>query len=283
MRPPIADSAAVPEHRRPLRCLRLGILAIALLSLNACSWVALAAKEGAVSATGRYGLDSFTFEGTLPAEFGMDIMPSYDPVDPESSVCQRQNLYGEWSPRYFGTRDKVAIQAEPQSFKRKLPLTYSVGLCRMQLTSVDLDIKGRYGQQRWQQTYANGGFRIFNQLPADSPKFDKDGIRAVTAQCNWLFQQSQAKSRFGEISKLLTCEASGPHLQYDQLAGKTVKLAIEVNSEERPSVRNSWIKGDSGWKPCLGTEKSDRCQQPPIFKTFLMNGQTCTVYPGCTE
>ncbi|MBC6627268.1 MULTISPECIES: hypothetical protein [unclassified Pseudomonas] len=284
MRPPIADSAAVPEHRRPLRCLRLGILAIALLSLNACSWVALAAKEGAVSATGRYGLDSFTFEGTLPAEFGMDIMPSYDPVDPESSVCQRQNLYGEWSARYYGTSDNIPIQAQPQAFSHKVPLTYSVGLCTMRLTALDLNINGRYGQQRWQQTYANGGFRIFNQLPADSPKFDKDGIRSVTAQCNWLFQQSQAKSRFGEISKLLTCAASGTHLQYDQLAGKTVKLVIEVNPEEEPSHDDTWIKFPTGWKPCAHESNGWRwCRNPPVFQTFQMNGRTCTVYPGCTE
>ncbi|AVJ22212.1 MULTISPECIES: hypothetical protein [Pseudomonas] len=280
MRPPIADSAAVPEHRRPLKCLRLGILAIALLSLNACSWVALAAKEGAVSATGRYGLDSFTFEGTLPAEFGMDIMPSYDPVDPESSVCQRQDLYGEWSPRYYGTSDNIPIQAQPQTFTHKVPLTYSVGLCKMRLTALDLNINARHGQQKWQQTYANGGFRIFKQLPAGAPGFDEKGIRSVNAQCSWLFQESKL---YLQLSKLLTCEASGTHLQYDQLASKTVKLAIEVSSEERPTMRNRWIKSEAGWKPCLGTEKSDRCQQPPIFKTFQMNGQTCTVYPGCVE
>ncbi|WP_236453240.1 MULTISPECIES: hypothetical protein [unclassified Pseudomonas] len=280
MRPPIADSAAVPEHRRPLRCLRLGILAIALLSLNACSWVALAAKEGAVSATGRYGLDSFTFEGTLPAEFGMDIMPSYDPVDPESSVCQRQNLQGEWSPRYYGASDNIPIQAQPQTFTHKVPLTYSVGLCKMRLTALDLNINARHGQQKWQQTYANGGFRIFKQLPAGAPGFDEKGIRAVTAQCSWLFQESQL---YLQLSKLLTCAATGTHLQYDQLAGKTVKLVIEVNPEERPTMRNRWIKSEAGWKPCLGTEKSDRCQQPPVFKTFQMDGQTCTVYPGCTE
>lgn len=39
----------------------------------------------------------------------------------------------------------------------------------------------------------------------------------------------------------------------------------------------------TAWKDCLGTEKSDRCQQPSLFKTFQMNGKTCTVYPGCTE
>ena len=271
--------------KRGLWCsFRLIPLTIALLSLNACSWVALAAKEGAVSATGRYGLDSFTFEGSLPAEFGMDIKPSYDPVDPESSVCQRQNLYGEWSPRYYGTRDTVPIQAQPQTFTRKLPLTYSVGLCKMRLTAVDLEVNGRYGQQDWQQTYANGGFRIFNQLPADAPGFDENGIRAVTAQCSWLFQQSKAKSRLGEISKLLTCDATGTHLQYDQLAGKTVKLAIEVNPEEEPYYDDTWIKFPNGWKPCK-TEGNDWiwCSPPPTFQTLQMNGQTCTVYPGCTE
>ena len=154
----------------------------------------------------------------------------------------------------------------------------------MRLTALDLNINGRYGQQRWQQTYANGGFRIFNQLPADSPKFDKDGIRSVTAQCNWLFQQSQAKSRFGEISKLLTCAASGTHLQYDQLAGKTVKLVIEVNPEEEPSHDDTWIKFPTGWKPCAHESNGWRwCRNPPVFQTFQMNGRTCTVYPGCTE
>jgi hypothetical protein len=260
---------------------RLLSLTIALFSLNACSWVALAAKEGAVSATGRYGWDSFTFEGSLPAEFGMDIMPSYDPVDPQSSVCQRQNLYGEWSPRYYGTSDNIPIQALPQTFTHKVPLTYSVGLCTMRLTSVDLNINGRYGQQSWQKTYANGGFRIFNQLPADAPGFDKDGIRAVTAQCSWLFQESQL---YLQLSKLLTCEATGTHLQYDQLAGKTVKLAIEVNPEEEPSHDETWIKFPNGWKPCAEETGGWRwCRNPPTFQTFQMNGQTCTVYPGCKE
>lgn len=263
---------------------RVACAVLAMLGLGGCSWVALAAKETALSATGRYGRDSFTFEGTLPAEFGMDIMPSYDPVDPESSVCQHQNLQGEWAPRYYGTSDNVPIRAQPRTFTYEVPLTYSVGLCTMRLTTLDLNINGRYGLQRWQQTYANGGFRIFKQLPADAPGFDEKGIRSVTGQCSWLFQQSKAKCRLGEISKLLACEASGTHLQYDQLAGKTVKLTIEVNPEEKPSHGDTWIKFPNGWKPCAHESNGWRwCRNTHTFQTFKMNGQTCTVYPGCTE
>ena len=259
----------------------VGCFILLVFSLSGCSWVALAAKEGAVSATGRYGLDSVTFEGTLPAEFGMDIMPSYDPVDPESSACQRRDLYGAWSPRYYGTSDNIPIQAQAQTFTHKVPLTYSVGLCAMRLTALDLNINARHGLQEWQQTYANGGFRIFKQLPAGAPGFDEKGIRSVTGQCSWLFQESKL---YLQLSKLLTCEATGTHLQYDQLAGKTVKLAIEVNPVEEPYYDNTWIKFPNGWKPCRPKEGGwIRCQEPPIFKTFQMNGQTCTVYPGCTE
>ncbi len=182
--------------------LPMACVALAMLGLGGCSWVALAAKETALSATGRYGLDRFTLEGTLPAEFGLDINPWYHPVDPESSACQGQDLYGKSSPRYHGTGYNIPIQAQPQTFAHKVPLTYSVGLCKMRLTAVDLEINGRYGKQRWQQTYANGGFRVLKQLPADAPGFDEKGIRFVTGRCNWLFRKANSTSSYRSSSSV---------------------------------------------------------------------------------
>ncbi|MBH3428111.1 hypothetical protein [Pseudomonas alkylphenolica] len=266
------------------RRLRLAAIGMVMAGVSGCSWIAMTVKESALSATGRNGGDSFTFAGELPAQFGLRVTPSYHPVEPQRRTCQRQNIRGEWGARSYGTTHIVPIQATAHAFALNLPLTYAVGLCTMQLTAVDLEVDGRYGPQRWQETYARGGLVITRTLPANAPGFDSRGVLPITGRCEWLFQQSKARARLGEISKLLTCKGAGAYLQYDQLPGKTVTLAIEVNPEEEPYRDDTWIKFPNGWKPCLPREGGwQRCQKPPIFKTFQMNGQTCTVYPGCTE
>ncbi|AVJ22215.1 hypothetical protein CQ006_27775 [Pseudomonas cedrina] len=272
---------AVWKDCHHLRLILLGLLAT---TLTACSWVGVLATEGPLLLTERRGLDSFTLVADLPDNFGLSVTGWYGPVDKNGLNCQVTNLHNnKQQARELGKRFDIPINAEAKSTSRTIPLTYYVGTCKLRLGKVEMEIDGRYGEQPWQKTYADAIFYIHKRTPEDEQNFDNNSTRQVDAQCTWLFQQSKAKSRLGEVSKLLICKGAGANLQYDQLAGKTVKLAIQVNPEERPSVRNRWIKGDSGWKPCLGTEKSDRCQQPPIFKTFLMNGQTCTVYPGCTE
>lgn len=68
MRPPIADSAAVPEHRRPLKCLRLGILAIALLSLGTYTvpferpWLSTSVTQTASTETNQRQLQDWLWE-----------------------------------------------------------------------------------------------------------------------------------------------------------------------------------------------------------------------------
>jgi hypothetical protein len=69
----------------------------------------------------------------------------------------------------------------------------------------------------------------------------------------------------------------------DELPGKTVRLDIQTNPKERPYRDDTWLKLPEGWKPCLPKEGWQRCQTPPVFKTFQMNGQECTVYPNCKE
>ncbi|MBH3428113.1 hypothetical protein [Pseudomonas alkylphenolica] len=231
--------------------------------------------------TERPGAQSFTLTGNLPAAFGLSVTAWYSPVDENRLNCQVTDLYSNKpKARYLGKRFDIPINTRATSTQRSIALSYYVGACELRLGKIKMDIDGRYGDQPWQKTYADANFYILHRAPEGEDGFDTHGVRRVDAQCTWLFQESKLRL---ELSKLLTCKGAGANLQYDQLPGKTVTLAIEVNPEERPSMRNRWIKSDAGWKPCLGTEKSDRCQQPPAFKTFQMNGQTCTVYPGCTE
>ncbi len=263
----------------------VGCLSLLAFSLSACSWVGALATEGPLSLTERRGLDSFTLVADLPKGFGLSITGWYGPVDKTRLNCQVTNLYdNEQQARNLGKGFDIPINPEAKSTSRTIPLTYYVGACELRLGKVKMDIDGRYGEQIWQKTYANANFYIHKRAPEDEQGFDNNGTRQVDAQCTWLFQQSKAKSRLGEISKLLTCKGADANLQYDQLAGKTVKLAIEVNPEERPYYKDTWIKFPNGWKPCKA-EDNDWiwCRTPPTFQTFKMNGQTCTVYPGCTE
>jgi len=152
------------------------------------------------------------------------------------------------------------------------------------LGRVGLFIKGRHGEQMWQQTYDNGELRVVEEVPEGATRFRADGTLHRKAVCTWWFQMSHAISRRGEIEKLLRCAGAGAYLTENELAGKTVRLDFVLSSDEKPSYRNSWIKFPEGWKPCLPKPGGwVTCQEPPIFQTFKMNGRECTVYPNCTE
>lgn len=228
------------------------------LSLSACSSLSSLAGE------------SFTLEGELPANFSLKAQAHYG----VANGCD-----GRRQAKSFET----GFQSDPQQYQFTIPTSYRDGLCEMRLTRVGLFIHGRHGDKDWQQTYANGGLVIVDKLPDGAPKFQAEGTLTKEAECIWWFQISHAISRIGEIEKLLNCEGAGAHLAGNELPGKTVRLEFRVNPEEEPSRDNTWIKFPEGWKPCIPKEGWQRCQEPPIFKTFKMNGRECTVYPNCTE
>ncbi len=264
-----------------IRHLRLFTLGLAATTLTACSWVGVLATEGPLLLTERRGLDSFTLVADQPDNFGLSVTGWYGPVDTNGLNCQVTNLHNnKQQARELGKRFDIPINTEAKSTSRTIPLTYYVGACKLRLGKVEMEIDGRYGERPRQKTYADAIFYIHRKVTDDEQGFDKNGTRQVDALCTWLFQESKLHL---ELTKLLTCRGAGANLQYDQLAGKTVKLAIAVNPEEEPYRDDTWIKFPEGWKPCQPKEGWQRCQKPPVFKTFQMNGQTCTVYPGCTE
>jgi len=215
--------------------------------------------------------DSFTFEGQLPPEFSMRAQAHYG----VANGCK-----GRSQARSF----ESGFQDAPQHYRFSIPVSYRDGLCEMQLARVGLYIHGRYGEKDWQRTYDNGGLVLVDALPQGAPDFDAEGHLNKTAECTWLFQLSKAYSRKGQVSKLLSCKGAGAHLMRDELPGKTVRLDIQTNPDERPYYDDTWVRVPQGWKPCLPKAGGwIRCQNPPVFKTFKMNGQECTVYPNCKE
>jgi hypothetical protein len=263
-----------------IRLLTLSGLAIALLILSACSVIASVAKEGALSVTGRSGWETFNLTGELPPEFGVDVTVWYAPIKINAS-CETDDFYSTDKRRRTHAKSfEQDFSTQAQTFNFKVPLKYSVGLCAMQIARVDMEINGRYGNKDWQRTYDDGGLRFVTALPEGSPVFNDKGILEIVGKCEWTFRDMPAR---GELVKILNCKGAGAYLQPDQLADKTVKFKIEVNPQERPYYDRTWIKFPEGWKPCLPKQGWLGCQEPPLFKTFKMNGQTCTVYPDCKE
>jgi hypothetical protein len=241
-----------------LQAHRLFWISMLGLSLSACN--SLSPLSG----------ERFTLEGELPANFSLKAQAHYG----VANGCD-----GRSQAKSFGTDFKN----DPQQYRFSIPVSYREGLCEMRLARVGLFIHGRHGDKDWQQTYANGGLVIVDKLPDGAPTFQADGTLTKQAECTWWFQASHAISRVDEIEKLLNCKGAGAHLVREELSGKTVSLNFQVNPEEEPSRDNTWIKFADGWKPCLPKEGWQRCQEPPFFKTFKMNGRECTVYPNCPE
>lgn len=276
-----------PKHKHRFRMNLCASRTSALLVVASGICLTLLGCDGASgvtdAATNTETPGTFTFKGQLPENFGIDAIVFYHPFRPELTECQRQAMGvgpGEFEVRRYGERHVAKISNEPQSFSFDIPLSRSVTECNMGLARIDLEIRAKFGEQRWQTSYSRGGFRIVKTVPDGAKGFSENSTLELNGKCSWLFQESKTHL---ELGKMLTCKGAGAYLPIEQLPGKTVSLDITINPEEKPSMRNRWIKQDNGWRPCQGNEQSDRCQSPPIFKTFKMNGKTCTIYPNCTE
>ncbi len=225
------------------------------------------------STLGSVGADTFTLKGELPADFALKAQAHYG----GSEGCSDRSHVKGFKKEY----EKV-----PHGYEFEIPVSYRDGLCELQLTRVGLFIHAKYGAQEWQHSYDNGELVIIEELPPNAIPYQRDEEPAKTAQCSWLFQMSKAQSRRGEISKILNCTGAGAFLLRKALASKTVQIQFERSGEDRPYYRDYWLKTESGWKPCTGrwgTRFEEFCTSPPQFRTFTMDGSTCTVYPNCTE
>lgn len=214
--------------------------------------------------------DSFTLEGQLPPDFALNAQAHYGVANACNGRAQTRSFESDF-------------ENDAHEYRFRIPVNYRDGLCEMHLARVGLFIHGRYGEKDWQRTYDNGELVLVDALPEGAPRFDANGTLSKTAECTWFFQLSRAHSRKGEISKLLSCTGAGAYLAKQTLSGKLVRLSFQIQQEERPARKNTWLNTPQGWKPCIPKPGWQQCQDPPVFGTFKMNDQECTVYPNCKE
>ena len=275
--------------------MKIHYLALPLVLLSACAPMGSMVKESAMGLTERDGRDHFTFAGELPADFGIRVSARYYPLNPER--CQTFSMgTGGYVVRDGYKQYETEFKSKPSRFSFDIPLSRHVGLCNMALGRVAFFMGGRYGERSWDKDGDHGVIAIAETRPEWAPTFDEQGTQRMRGYCTWLFQISRLRL---ELEKLLNCSRTdetweqendpykrrsiGLTVGLDELPGKTVVLDMRVSPEEEPSVDRRWIQTEAGWKPCQGTETSERCQSPPIFKTFKMGQRVCTVYPNCEE
>lgn len=272
------------------------LLTSALVGGSACSSLNVAVP----------GFEHFTLVGELPADFSSKITATYNPTQREG--CTRTFYsYGLGAEVTELNRHFAIFETERnpqlQQIKQQIPLSYKLVGCTLQLASVDFKVVGHYGPDPvFDKFPSGGGLKIYDKRPEQAPRFPANGTLEVRGLCTWFFQISDALARKGGIAKLLYCYGAdeqwqvtddrfkrkgvGVALGRDELAGKTVNMLFRLSPEERPAMHGYWLKTPKGWKPCTGlwgSNLEERCTEPPQFRTFKRNGQTCTVYPNCTE
>ncbi|VXB03959.1 conserved exported hypothetical protein [Pseudomonas sp. 8AS] len=271
------------------------ILLLSISLLSACSLLGNAAKEGVISATGYPSLTRFTLEGSLPPASSLQYTAYYQPERPAACTFYSPNAGGEM-PRKHIEQEETGSKAEAQTFSYRIPLAYHEAGCEMKLEAVQLNIYITYASGDFGTGTYSSGLRVYDDPPATVPHFPASGVRELRGTCMWLFRLI---GKTNSLVKILTCHKADEHwqvpqdydkrsgvgtaLRRDELDGKTVRVEFQQSEEERPFYRGTWLNTESGWKPCIETDKYLRCQNPPTFRTFQMNGRECTVYPNCTE
>jgi hypothetical protein len=271
------------------------VLLLSISLLGACSLLGNAAKEGVISTAGYPSLARFTLEGSLPPNSSLQYTARYQPEKPTACTFYSPNAGGEVSRKHI-EQEETGSKPEAQAFSYRIPLSYHLAGCELKLAYVQLNTRITHAPGDLGTGTSSASLMVYDTPPATVPHFPANGVRELRGKCMWLFKISTLRY---DIDKILVCHKADEHwqvpqdydkrsgvgaaLRRDELDGKTVRVEFRNSVEEEPFMNNRWIKTQTGWRPCQGNGNSARCQNPPIFKSFQMNGRECTVYPNCTE
>ncbi|AIL61332.1 hypothetical protein [Pseudomonas alkylphenolica] len=232
--------------------------------------------------------NTFTFTADLPPNFVYVAAVYYVPAKGET--CTVPTADNKAPVFNYKWREDYKPDAEIAIYRTR-------NGCPLVINHIELEINATYGEGRGDFGSDNAGVGIRYEIDEQyKGTFNEAGESEFSGQCQWMFRTS-GKPRV--LRKLLDCkgmDAQGNLSRYrpaaaytpDQLPGKTVRMKIKLADEERPSIRDTWVKVPGGWKRCMGNNFEDQyafCYgNNKDFSTFQMvDGRQCTIYPGCTE
>ena len=232
--------------------------------------------------------ETFTFTADLPPNFYYRADAVYVPAIGETcTVPGGKNTWVEYNRHWRKNYKAESIIA----------LYRTVSGCPLVISQIKLDINGVYGSG-WSDLHGDTADVVIRESLPEQYKghFDTTGVSTFYGKCQWLFRTS-GKTRV--LRKILDCKDSNSNgvstlgrvvagYTLDQLSGKTVKLKILLDTQEKPYFKDTWVKVPSGWKRCMGKSFEDQyafCYgNYKDFSGFIMpDGTQCTIYPGCTE
>lgn len=232
--------------------------------------------------------NTFTFTADLPANFAYVATVTYVPVPGQTcKLGKRDNLKPQFN-REWRTEYKPDAQIEIYRTRKG---------CELMLHGIEFTINASYGKDRGDFSRDSGFIAVRDHLEAhDKGTFTAAGESQFFGQCQWFFRTSGGLRRIVKILYCKSADAQGnvtkgrPFAAYtlDQLPGKTIKLKVTLAKEEKPYMKDTWIKLPGGWKRCMGENFEDQdafCHgNHKDFSTFKMpDGRNCSIYPGCTE
>lgn len=228
--------------------------------------------------------DTFTFKGDLPPGFAYEAAVYYVPAPGETCTVEKKDNKAP----VFKSKDKPIAEILIRRTRSGCPLVVS---------RIELEISSVYGPHWLDSSRDTANVVIRDELEEQyRGTFSKAGESTFHGQCQWLFRTSGAKRR---IVKILDCKKTNPKgevgngrpfsaFTLDQLPGKTVRMKIKLADEERPYMKDTWVKFPHGWKRCMGDNFEDQYAfcfgNHKDFSGFQMpDGRQCTIYPGCAE
>ncbi|MBC3373013.1 hypothetical protein HU762_03575 [Pseudomonas sp. SWRI92] len=228
--------------------------------------------------------DTFTFTADLPPGFAYEAAVRYVPAPGETcTVGKKDNL----AP-VFKSKDSPAAEILIRRTRKGCPLVVS---------RIELELSSIYGPHWLDSSRDSANVVIRDQLEEQyKGSFNEAGESTFRGQCQWLFRTS---GRPRVLRKILDCKKTNPQgdvgndrpfsaYTLDQLPGKTVRMKIRLADDERPYMKDTWVKFPNGWKRCMGDNFEDQYAfcfgNHKDFSGFQMpDGRQCTIYPGCTE
>ncbi|WP_286790657.1 MULTISPECIES: hypothetical protein [unclassified Pseudomonas] len=266
-----------------------------LAALTACSWVGNSIKEGAIKGASYPSSALFYLKGKIPEDYSFKTTAYYQQSEPAACTFYSVGM-GSYVPRSHIDQHKVEYKDKPQDFIHQIPLAYHEAGCEMKLVNVDLTVFAKYGSKDGEFGRDGGRIGVYTSLPETVVHFPNSKELNLKGKCMWLFRLMGKNDVF---AKVLTCHGAdenwqvpddydkrggvGISLRRDELDGKTINVEFQNSKKERPYFRGTWLRTESGWKPCIRTSKYAQCQTPPTFRKFRMDSRECTVYPNCTE
>lgn len=235
------------------------------------------------------GVEHFTLEVDLPADFELKSAANYRPATGEA--CTLPPRRGKRPERkvFFTDYKPVASRV-----RYELPLTETVDGCPLVLRGVEFDFYAKWGTRDSDVGGAMAGISIRDRSEGDVPGMPESGVQELFRQCQWLFR---TVGPLHAIRKIMLCNSldatgqpqkarAGGVAQRDQLSGKTLRMVLTVIDEELPAFDDRWIAVQGGWKRCKGHSFEDLsayCRgNTTDFKPIKMpDGRICDVYPTC--